>query len=132
MDAGEQRKGDKQRRHIRWAVEEHAVGRITAIYEASLINISLGGALIEHMHLVRPGTISFLTLWIHGQEVNLRCRVVRSVVLRSEVQADGEHELVYRTGLEFLDTPEDLLRQIDEYIESLKRQSPDAESEVLT
>ncbi len=41
------------------------------------------------------------------------------MVFRSEVQADGEHELVYRTGLEFLDTPEDLLRLIGEYIKSL-------------
>ncbi len=122
MNAGEQRKGDKQRRYIRWAVEEHAVGRITAIYEATLINISLGGALIEHTHLVRPGTISFLTLRIHGQEVNPRCRVVRSVIHRTEVQADGEHELVYQTGLEFLDTPEDLLRLIDEFIDSLRGQ----------
>ncbi len=119
MDAGEQRKGDKQRRHIRWAVEEHAVGRITAIYEATLINMSLGGALIEHMHLVRPGTISFLTLLMLGREVTLNYRVVRSLVHRTEVQADGEHELVYRTGLEFLDTPEDLLRLIGEYIKSL-------------
>ncbi len=67
-----------------------------------------------------------------GREVTLNCRVIRSLVHRTEVQADGEHELVYLTGLEFLDTPEDLLRQIDEYIESLKRQSSDAESEVLT
>ncbi len=122
MNAGEQRKGDKQRRHIRWAVEEHAVGRITAIYEATLINMSLGGALIEHMHLVRPGTISSLTLLMLGREVTLNCRVVRSLVDRTEVQADGEHELVYRTGLEFLALSEDSLWLIYEFIDSLRGQ----------
>ncbi len=113
---------EDRRRSIRWAVEEHAVGRITAIYEATLINMSLGGALIEHMHLVRPGTISFLTLLMLGREVTLNCRVVRSVVDRTEVQADGEHELVYRTALEFQGLSEDSLWLIDEFIDSLRGQ----------
>ncbi len=113
---------EDRRRSIRCAVEERTAGRITAIYEASLINISVSGALIEHSDLVRPGPLSVLTFVVRGQEVSLRCRVVRSAVLRSEVQADGEHELVYRTGLEFLDTPEDSLRLIDEFIDSLRGQ----------
>ena len=113
---------EDKRRSIRCAVEERTAGRITAIYEASLMNISVSGALIEHMHLVRPGTNSFLTLLMLGREVTLNCRVARSLVHRTEVQADGEHELVYQTGLEFLDTPVDLLRLIDEFIDSLRGQ----------
>jgi len=109
-----------ERRHIRWTVEERTEGRITAIYKAFLINISQGGGLIEHMDLVRPGTLSFLTLRIHKQEVNLRCRVVHSVVHGSEVQPDGERDLIYRTGLQFLDPSEDSLRLIGEYIDSLR------------
>ncbi len=115
MDAKEDR-----RRHFRWAVEEPTAGQITAVYEASLINISSGGALIEHLHLVRPGTTSFLTLLIHGQEVSLKCRVVRSVVHHLEVRPDGERDLIYRTVLEFLDPSEDSLRLIGEYIDSLR------------
>ncbi len=123
---------EDRRRSIRWAVEERTAGQITAIYEASLINISVDGALIEHLDLVRPGTLSVLTFVVRGQEVSLRCRVVRSAVHRTEVWTEGERELIFRTGLEFLDMSEDSLRLIDEYIESLKRQSLDAEFEVLT
>ena len=40
----------------------------------------------------------------------------------SEVQPDGERDLIYRTGLEFLDPSEDSLRLIGEYIDSLRGQ----------
>ncbi len=114
--------GKEDRRNIRWAVEERTAGRITAIYDASLINISVSGALIEHSDLVRPGTLSVLTFVVRGQEVGVRCRVVRSLVDRTEVQADGEHELVYRSALEFQALSEDSLWLIDEFIDSLRGQ----------
>ncbi len=113
---------EDRRRSIRWAVEERTAGRITAIYEASLINISVDGALIEHLDLVRPGTLSVLTFVVRGQEVSLRCRVVRSAVHRAEVRTEGERELIFRTALEFLDVSEDSLRLIDEFIDSLRGQ----------
>ncbi len=74
---------EDRRRSIRWAAEERTAGRITAIYEAVLINISVSGALIEHSDLVRLGTLSVLSFVVRGQEVSLRCRVVRSAVHRA-------------------------------------------------
>ena len=114
---------EDRRRSIRWAVEERTAGRITAIYDASLINISVSGALIEHSDLVRPGTLSDLTFVVRGQEVSLRCRVVRSAVHRAEVRTEGERELIFRTALEFLDMSEDSLRLIAEYLDSLRGES---------
>jgi hypothetical protein len=112
---------EKDRRHnIRWAVEEPTPGHITTIYEASLINISVSGALVEHSDLVRPGTLSTLTFIIQGQKVTLRCRVARSVVHRTEFRAEGEREIIFRTGLEFVDASEDSLRLIGQYIDSLR------------
>ena len=113
---------EDKRRNIRWAVEERTAGRITATYDASLINISVNGALIEHSDLVRPGTLSILTLFVQERELRIRCRVVRSAVHRTEVRTKGERELIFRTGLEFLDVSEDSLRLIDKYIVSLSGQ----------
>jgi hypothetical protein len=42
-------------------------GRVTAIYDASLVDISHGGVLIEHVQVVRPGTTSSLDLDLHGK-----------------------------------------------------------------
>lgn len=115
MEANEER-----RRHTCWAVEERTGGQVTAVFEASLINISLGGVLIEHVHLLRPGMNYAVTLFVHGQAVNLTCRAVRSVVHGSRVHPDEERELIYRTGMKFVDPSEDSLRLIGEYIDSLR------------
>jgi hypothetical protein len=100
----------RERRHDpRWAVGVHGsrlAARITPIHEATLINISRGGALVEHSDPFPPGTISLLTLMLHEQKVGMKCRVVRTAAHRNNVVANGERELIYRTGLEFLGTLE--------------------------
>ncbi len=107
------------RRHPRFTVGGKTKGRVTADGEASLINISLGGVLIEHSQVVRPGTISSLDLDLQGKRVNFRCRVVRSVVNRAEVQPDGERAMIYHTGLEFFDLSEETRQVICDYIQSI-------------
>ena len=72
------------------------------IGEVSVLNLSLGGALIEHFEVVRPNTILELVLTLAGRETRVRCRVIWSEIYRGEVQPDGEQELIFRTGLDFL------------------------------
>ncbi|MFQ5960864.1 MAG: PilZ domain-containing protein [Candidatus Methylomirabilales bacterium] len=108
-----------RRRHSRFVVGGRASGRATATYEASVQNISLEGALIEHAHAVRPGILSHLILTLHGEEVSLRCRVVRSAVHRRELLPTGERESKYRTGLEFVEPSDETRRVISEYIQSI-------------
>ena len=107
------------RRYPRVIVGGRTKGWITPLYEAALLNISLGGALMEHTEAVRPGTISPLDLDLPMKRVGLRCRVVRSVVHRSEVQPDGGRELIYHTGLEFLDPSNETAQAVSEYIQSI-------------
>jgi c-di-GMP-binding flagellar brake protein YcgR len=124
----ERSRGDR-RRHLRWRILGQSAGRIAPNHKASLLDISHGGALIEHTNLIRPGTISSLTLSASKQEINLRCRVVRSLVYRHAVWPTGEQDHVYRTGLEFLALSEDSQQLIDEYIEILRRKQPDTKDE---
>ncbi len=107
---------EDRRRHIRWLLKQRASGRITAMYEASLVNISLGGTLIEHLHLLRPRSMTFSTLFVHGQEVSLPCGVLHG----SEIPTSGERELIYRTGLEFRALSEHSQRLLGEYIDALR------------
>lgn len=109
-----------KRQHPRFVVGGKARGRLTTTYTASLINISLGGALVEHPDIVRPGTISYMDITLLGREVKVRCRVTRSVVHRTEVLESGERGLIYHTGLEFFDPPTEVLDLILQYIESLQ------------
>jgi len=112
--------GGGKRRYRRWIIRGGLSGCIDAAHEASFVNISLGGALIEHSSMIRPGSIAFLTVAFQGQEAGLKCRVVRSEVHRYGVRPTEERHLVYRSGLEFLGTSEASLRLIDKTIESLK------------
>ena len=108
-----------QRRYFRWRVWGPE-GRITPNHAASFLNISQGGALIEHLHPVRPESLLFLTILIDEREVRLKCRVVRSEVQSYEVWPTGKKEHVYRTGLEFLGLSENSQGLISEYINSLR------------
>ena len=105
---------------MRFVVGGKTKGRVTADYEASLLNISLGGAMIEHSEVVvRPGTISFLELELDGRRTSLRSRVAWSVVKRPETTPEGERALVYHTGLEFIDLPEDTRQTVCTYINAI-------------
>jgi hypothetical protein len=84
------------------------------------MNVSLGGALIENDQIIRPGSTSFLLLFLHGHPVSLRCRVTWSRVDRPELQPDGEKALIFRTGLEFLDPTEEAQQSLSDYIDSLR------------
>ncbi|MEE9539725.1 MAG: PilZ domain-containing protein [candidate division NC10 bacterium] len=111
-----------RRKHPRIVVKEEAKGRVAAVSDAVLLNISLGGALIEHVGVVRPGTPSSLELDLHGKRIRLRCRVARSVGNRIEVQPDGEQELIYHTGLQFVEPSDETLQVIGDYIQSLSNE----------
>ncbi len=113
---------EDRRRHFRWRASG-LDGWIAPSHKVSLLDISRGGALIEHSNLVRPGTHLFMTLLIHGQQVGLQCRVVRSQDYRYEVLPTGEHDHFYRTGLEFLGLSENSRGLIDEYISSMRDQT---------
>ena len=109
-----------RRQHPRFTVVVgKATGRVTSVHDASLVDISFGGVLIEHSQVVRPGTTSSLDLDLEGRRLRLRCRVIRSVVNRIELQPDGEQALIYHTGLEFLDLSEETRQVIRDYIESI-------------
>jgi hypothetical protein len=113
--------GDQQdkRRYPRFVVGGKSKGRLTTTYNAILINISLGGALVEHPDIVRPGTTAYMDIALQGKELRLKCRVTRSVVYRTQMLESGERELIYHTGLEFLDPPRETLDLIARYIETL-------------
>jgi hypothetical protein len=84
------------------------------------MNVSLGGAQIEHAQIVRPGGASYLILLLHGREVSVRCFVAWSHVDRPEMQPDGERALIFHSGLEFLNPTDEAQQLISDYIDTLR------------
>jgi c-di-GMP-binding flagellar brake protein YcgR len=110
--------GPDRRRHPRANVGGRTKGKVNSTYDVSLLDISLGGALIEHVQVVQPNTVSQLGLTLQGHKMKLKCRVVRSLVHRSEGRGGGR-KLIYRTGLEFLDVSDEAREAIGDYIRSI-------------
>ncbi|MFQ5840778.1 MAG: PilZ domain-containing protein, partial [Candidatus Methylomirabilales bacterium] len=86
--------------------------------EVSVVDLSLDGALIEHADLLRAGTLASVTLWLPGREVTFQCRVIRSLIHREEVSPTGAREVIYHTGLKFLDVSEIARRVLEECLAS--------------
>ncbi len=96
------RKDEKVRRFPRFQIRG-VMGAITEADEAEVLDLSMGGALVEHRGMFRVGASCFLDLPTAGMLVSIRCRVVYS----GEGRREPEGTLYYRTGVEFLDlTPE--------------------------
>lgn len=120
-------RGADRRRHPRVNVGGRTKGKVNATHDVSLLDISLGGALIEHIHVVQPDSVSELGLTLQGHKMMLKCRVARSLVHRVEGQGVGR-KLIYRTGLEFLN-PSDAVREaIGDYIRSIIEEESERET----
>ncbi|HEU5393857.1 MAG TPA: PilZ domain-containing protein [Candidatus Methylomirabilis sp.] len=104
-----------KRRFPRFTVLGKVEGKIVASYEATLVNLSLGGALVEHSSMVRPGSMSQLMLPFAQGEILVTCRVVRSHLSRREARGK-ESVLIYQTGLEFLNPSSETRAALEELI----------------
>jgi hypothetical protein len=115
MGPMEQAKSDR-RRLPRWRGSGWLSGWIGDATKVSVVDISMGGVLIEHSDIFPPCTVCILTLSLCGARVSVKCRVVRSVPYRYEDSSIGERNYVYRTGLALVDVSEASEQLIGEYI----------------
>lgn len=121
--------GPERRQYPRANVGGRKKGKVNATYDVSLLDISLGGALIEHVQAVQPESTFELGLILQGRNMELSCRVVRSAVHRSEEGPRGGGKLIYRTGLEFVDISDAAREAIGDYIRSIIEEESEREME---
>ena len=115
-------KAQDRRKHTRFIVREKSKGRVTSGDEVALVNIGLGGALVERAQVIPPGTFSDLELELQGSRLRLRCRAAWSVVARQKVDMDGESIMIYHTGLEFLDVSVEARQTISDHLRCMTEQ----------
>ncbi len=105
-----------RRRLPRWRGSGWLSGWIGDATKVSVVDISMGGALIEHSYVIPPSAVGILTLSLCGARVSVKCRVVRSALFRYEAWSVEERNYIYRTGLELVDVSEASQQLIGEYI----------------
>lgn len=101
--AGTVRKGGDDRRRLPRFRTANVGGFIIPPAEADVINLSMGGALVEHQGALRVGSQCTLTLRVPEATVRIKCHVAHSRADHRASGPSGEGLLFYRTGLQFLE-----------------------------
>jgi DNA-binding response OmpR family regulator len=113
----------ERRRAPRIPLRERSPAQLQ-LRDVNLIDLSLSGALVEHVEPLRPGEIYRLSLTTEGQRVQILARAMRVYASHRVTLAGGERQVVYRTGMEFVGLKKDVADIIAKHIESLIRTSP--------
>ena len=113
----------ERRRGPRVRLRTHTPAQLQ-LRDVNLIDVSLAGALVEHIEPVRPGEIYRLALTIEGQNVQVLARAMRVFASHRVTVAGGERQVVYRTGLEFVGLKKEAANLITEYVEGLLQRDP--------
>ena len=107
-----------RRRHARLTFKEPIQDLITASHDVRILDLSLGGARVEHTNILRPGSSCHLRLPLRNRRLTVLCRVVWSTAVgRAEGDARGTG-LLFHSGLQFAGMTSDLQTVLAAYLES--------------
>ncbi len=76
-------------------------GRAHATVDVRFLDLSLTGARIEHLNLLRPGAVCTVELPPAMGSLVLSARIVHSTIVGSEQAPEGSRHLRYESGLAF-------------------------------
>jgi hypothetical protein len=91
----------ERRRGPRVVIPGRPEGRVRAVLDARLLDLSRSGVRIEHEHMMRPGFACTLELPPTMDGLSFPVRVVRSVVIGTTEAPGGDRLLRYESGLAF-------------------------------
>ena len=93
-------------------------------WDAHLVDISRSGALVEHTDRVRPGEVYRLTFPGEIRKVQVVVRAVRSFVSQLAHMAKGEGQVVYRSGVEFVDGENGVAELVSGSTDQMRQRRP--------
>ena len=108
------------RKHPRFPVPDGVSGSLIHTSNARLLNLSKGGALVEHMGMAQPGRRSQITIIHGGKQLRLPCSIAWSKIVRTVPRAEGDRELIYHTGVEFRGINPEIEHSIDQLLSILR------------
>ena len=91
----------RNRRHARLTFKEAVNEQITALHDVDILDLSLGGARIEHTTVLRPGATCRLRVPLKNRSVTVLCHVVWSRAVGRAEGTRGDTGLLFHSGLEF-------------------------------
>jgi hypothetical protein len=92
--------------------------------DATLLNISSSGALIEHFHPAWRGGIYCLSFPVQGLQVQLIARAIHAFSRQRVTAPGGERKVVFRTGMEFIRVGQCAAERISAYVDDVRQREP--------
>jgi c-di-GMP-binding flagellar brake protein YcgR len=104
-----------QRRGARVQLQAGTAAKLQ-FWDVTLRDISRSGILVEHTQRVQVGDMYRVAFQVDGLHLKVTARAVRSSVSHFVPIAGGERQLVYHTGMEFIDVTDETAKRISAYI----------------
>lgn len=120
----ETEQGAERRQYPRVALKGEVHGKIHTVSAVPVINLSVSGALLEVDCTLNPQTIYSLRLVFNpAEQLECKCRVVRSYVHGFGRNERGEKVITYRVAVEFVSMAErDRVKaMLQKYIDRLEK-----------
>ncbi len=89
------------RQHARLTFSEPKAGAVTSSHEVYILDLSLGGARVEHTMILRPGTSCYLRLSLDERLLTVNCRVIWSRAIGRAPGEQGGTGLLFQSGVQF-------------------------------
>lgn len=110
---------DRQRVHQRHDLPGHVPGEVKVYHSMAIRQLSAGGALIEIGVPLQIDSLHDFRLALGERSVVVKARVVHSHI--STVNRD---QVIYRTGIEFVELSEPVVGVIGSFVDTLATQRP--------
>jgi hypothetical protein len=91
---------------------------VTATHEVRILDLSRGGARVEHTNILRPGSVCHLRLALRNRRVTLLCHVVWSRAVGRAEGDMGDTGLRFHSGLQFASVASDAQVLLAAYLET--------------
>lgn len=112
---------EERRAHKRYTIDNLNVrGNIIFVSDIEIVNISLNGIAIRCDRRIEPNREYTLNLNYEGREINIKGRVVWSMITGSSLNPMGELAPIYTAGIEFVDVLSEKMEELIHFIESHK------------
>jgi len=111
---------NERRRAIRVPFPEPCPAQLQ-MRDAVLVNISRLGVLAEHANPAWPGQVYHLSFTVQGTPVRLLARAIHAFASNRRTGDEGEGQIVFRTGMEFVTVENHTRDFIAAYVDGLCR-----------
>jgi hypothetical protein len=109
------------RKHARLTLREPVTGAITSSHEVHVLDLSRGGARLEHGIILRPGSTCYIRMPLDERVLTVNCQVIWSRAVGRAPGSSGGTGLLFQTGVQFGTLTREAQAMLEAYLASQGR-----------